>query len=283
MLLLLPHLASLACWFLLFSSGVAEEQKNSTGLLEIDLVFPRNETYNPSPLMPIVFSYRNTKLIPLLRPTITYEIWRYSDFGGDNLPGEEEVPLVNPSSSDPYLKHSFYVSDFDTEDTWLLAFHVRWTSCVKDGKGSLGFDPYTVLQTNLTNVGIVFTTKGPSKQIDLVAATSNQTCAAPAGIAIDIASTDNTFDSTGENEEDRCPWVTSPPTEADSCAVTIGTAAASSISASMTSDVCNWRAATVVPDGVDCSSFNKESAALQIVPGGVACLAFMLGALGFIL
>ncbi|KAL2675732.1 hypothetical protein Neosp_011923 [[Neocosmospora] mangrovei] len=235
MLFHLPHLASLACWFLLFSSGVAEVQNNSTGLVEIDLVFPRNETYNPSLLMPIVFSYRNIELVPLLRPIITYSIRRYSDFGGDSLFDEEEAPLVNHSSSDPYLKHSFYVSDFDTEDTWHLAFHVLWTSCVKNGEGSLGFDPYTVLQTNLTNVAIVFTTKGPSKQIDLVVATSNQTCAAPAGIAIDIASIDKTLYSTGEKEEDRCPWVTSPPTKAESCAVTIGTAAASSISASMTS------------------------------------------------
>lgn len=251
--------------------------------MEIDLVFPRNETYNPSPLMPIVFSYRNTRLMPLLRPTITYEIWRYSNFGGPNISGRQEVPLVNHSSSDPYLKHSFYMFDFDTEDTWLLAFHVRWTNCVEDGEGSPGFDPYTVLRTNLTNVAIVFTTKGPSKQIDLVAATSNQTCAAPAGVAIDIASTEDTFLSTDEYEEDRCPVVTSPPTEAESCAVTIGTAAASSISASMTSDVCKWRAATDVPDGVDCSSFKKKSAAVRIVPGGATCLAFMLGALGFIL
>ncbi|EEU49013.1 uncharacterized protein NECHADRAFT_75749 [Fusarium vanettenii 77-13-4] len=235
MLFLLPHLASLACWFLLFSSGAAEAQNNSTGLVEIDLVFPRNETYNPSPLMPIVFSYRNIELVPLLRPMITFEIWDYNNSSGPIYDSPREAPLINHSSSDPYFQHSL-MYPLNLEGTWGLRFYVYWTNCVKDGEGSLGFNPYTIHRTNVTNVAIIFTTKGPSKQIDLVAATSNKTCAAPAGIAIDIASTDNTFDSTGEYEKDRCPWVTSSPTEADSCAVTIGAAAASSIADSMTSD-----------------------------------------------
>lgn len=272
-----PHLASLACWFLLFSSGAAEGQNNSTGLVEIDLVFPRNETYNPSPLMPIVFSYRNTGLIPLLNPTVSYEFWPYNDNSGPGITGRQEV-LVNHTSTDPYLKHSFYLFPFDTEGIWSLAFRVSWTNCYGGGSD---FDPEQALRVNNTELGIIFTTKGPSKQIDLVAATNNQTCAAPAGVAINIT---GAVDTQNEGfEGDLCAVVTSPPTEAESCAVTIGAAAASSISASMTSDVCKWRAATDVPDGVDCSSFKSKSLALQIVPGAATCLAFMLGALGFIL
>ncbi|KAH7234198.1 hypothetical protein B0J15DRAFT_432520 [Fusarium solani] len=278
----LPHLASLACWFLLFSSGAAGEQSNSTGLVEIDLVFPRNETYNPSPLMPIVFSYRNIGLVPLLNPIISYEIWDHTNFSGPNYGAKYEGPLINHSSSDPYLQHSLNLYPLNLEGTWLLAFHVRWVNCFERGGGDTGLDPENALRINMTNGGVIFTTKGPSKQIDLVATTSNQTCAAPAGTAINITGTVNTPWPNEGFEGDRCPVVASPPTEADRCAVTIGAAAASSIAASMTSTVCGgW--ATDVPDGVDCSPFKKKSAALRIIPGGATCLAFMLGALGFIL
>ncbi|KAJ4197153.1 hypothetical protein NW767_009045 [Fusarium falciforme] len=232
--------------------------------------------------MPIVFSYRNIGLVPLLNPIISYEIWDQNNSSGPNYGAKYEGPLINHSSSDPYLQHSLNLYPLNLEGTWLLAFHVRWTNCFQDGEGFPGLDPTNTMRINMTNGGVIFTTKGPSKQIDLVAATSNQTCAAPAGMAINITSTFDTFVSTEGYEADLCPVVESPPTEADSCAVTIGAAAASSIAASMTSTVCSGLA-TDVPDGVDCSSFKKKSGALRIVPGGATCLAFMLGALGFIL
>lgn len=274
-----PSLTSLACWFLLFCTGTAGGDKTvSTGVVELDLVFPRNETYNPSPLMPIIFSYRNIGLVPLLAPQITYEVWNYTNFSGHSVSDWQEVPLLNGSSSDPYLQHSFYLFPFNTEGTWLLSAHFRWVNCFED---DTGLYPKTALTVNETDFRIIFTTKGPSKQIDLVAATSDRNCSSPAGVAINITGTVYTpVEDGGYERPPLCPVVTPRQIMADSCAVTIDAAAASSISASMTSRVCNFP--TGAPDEVDCPP-KEESAALRIVVGGATCLAFMLGALGYIL
>ncbi|SPJ71096.1 uncharacterized protein FTOL_00824 [Fusarium torulosum] len=231
------HLASLACWFLLFWGGAAN---NSTGVLEMDLVFPRNETYNPSPMMPIIFSYRNTGLVPLLRPSITYEVWSYPNMSGPSVGSSIQVPLVNYSSSDPHIEYAAFLHPFNTEGTWRVVLHFRWSNCYKQlaDKGLPDMDMYRINNTNLGN--IVFTTKGPSKQIDLVAATSKKTCSAPAGIAINITDTMDTPFPHGDFEGDVCPVVASPPTKADRCPVTLGPSAVSSIDAEMTSWHPGW-------------------------------------------
>ncbi|KAJ3531871.1 hypothetical protein NM208_g8515 [Fusarium decemcellulare] len=274
------HLASLACWLLLFLGGAAKEKNNSTGVLEIDLVFPRNETYNPSPMMPIIFSYRNPGLVPLLKPSIAYEVWSYPNMSGPSISGGMKDPLANSSSSDPHIEFDFSVYPFNTEGTWRLVFHVRWSNCYEQPADGLHPD-MDMYRINNTNIGpVVFTTKGPSKQIDLVAATSNQTCSAPAGVAINITGTMDTPVPHGDFEGNVCPVVASPPTKASSCPITLGTSAASSIDAEMTSLVCRpW--VTGRPDGVDCES-RKESIALRSVAGGATCLAFILGVLVYV-
>ncbi|KAJ4248493.1 hypothetical protein NW762_012831 [Fusarium torreyae] len=279
------HPILLACWFVLSYAGAAEEQNDATGLMKVDLVFPRNETYNPSPLMPIIFSYRNPGLAPSLKLKIIYEVWNYTNSSGESIGGKEEVPLLN-SSSDPYFQHTAFIYPFNTEGIWLLAVHFRFVNCFEET--GLGSYPEITVGVNSTDFSVIFTTKGPSKQIDLVAATSSQNCSNPAGITININDTVKTPSSKYGSEYGRefCPVVSSPPIEASSCDVTIGAAAASSISASMTTWACglpSHNPPEKVPDQVDCPSQEEESAALRIVVGGIASLVFMLGALGYVL
>jgi hypothetical protein len=273
-----PCIASLACWFLLFCGGAAKESEGSTGALQIDLVFPRNETYNPSPVMPIIFSYRNPGLIPYLRPSITYEVWNYNNFSADSAGGRREVPLANDSSVDQVIEFDSHLYPFNTEGTWRLDFHVRWGHCyvAPAEKGRREMDMYDINQTNIG--GIVFTTKGLSKQVELVAATSNKNCSFPAGVAINITDTMRTPSPHGEYELDVCPIVAFPQIKADSCDVTLDPVTASSIDASMTSWVFNRIWETNRPKEVNCDSLKEEeSTALRTVAGGTTCLAFVLG------
>ncbi|KAH7260829.1 uncharacterized protein BKA55DRAFT_559837 [Fusarium redolens] len=285
------YLPSLACWFFLLcisiSSGAAEEEQepDPTGTLDIDLVFPRNETYNPTPMMPVVFSYRNPKLISVLRPHIMYQFWEYNKFDGRGTGGQIAAPYVNTSSTDdPHFEHHFFRTPFNTEGQWKLVVHFSWFNCYKDPDRSFAYlDNNNTIRMNGTSVSVVFTTTGPSKQVDLNAATSNKNCSAPAGIAIDVRDTLRTPQHERREDYDRefCPVVPSV-TKADKCDVTMGPSAASSVSAAMTSFVCAFTInKTEIPEEVDCSVL-KESMAMPIVFGGTTFLAFVLGALGYL-
>ncbi|KAI6754852.1 hypothetical protein HG530_012604 [Fusarium avenaceum] len=276
-------LASLTCWSLLYNNGAAKESKGPTGALQIDLVFPRNETYNPSPVMPIIFSYRNLGLVPYLIPSITYEIWNNDNFSADSAGGRVEVPLVNDSSVDPHIEFHKYIYPFNTEGTWRLNFHIRWIRCyvapAERGRGELN-----MAVVNETDVGgIVFSTKGPSKQVDLVAATSNKNCSYPAGATINVTDTMRYPGTFRDYEPDVCPMVEFPEGNADSCDVMLDPATASSIDAEMTSWVCTRVWETNRPKGFDCESRKeKESTAMRIITGGASFLAFMLGVLVYV-
>ncbi|KAL2016191.1 hypothetical protein VTK56DRAFT_4080 [Thermocarpiscus australiensis] len=53
--------------------------------VEVDLIFPRNDTYGPSPLFPIVFAFQNAALAPSIDPAFDLEVW---DNSGQNLTGD---------------------------------------------------------------------------------------------------------------------------------------------------------------------------------------------------
>ncbi|KAJ4005462.1 hypothetical protein NW752_002295 [Fusarium irregulare] len=269
---------SLACWSFLHSGGAAKEETGPTGALQIDLVFPRNETYSPSPIMPIVFSFRNTELLPFLRPTISYEVWNYDNFSADAARGDIEVPSVNETTVNPHIEFKWHLHHFNTEGTWKASFHIRWIHCyvspADQGRGELD-----MLDVNETDIGVIFTTKGTSKEIDLVEATSKN-CSSPVGTTIKVTDSMRTPFSSSAYDQDVCPVVASPPIEADSCDVTLDATVASSIDAAMTSWVCNEFWETARPQEVNCSSQKEEeSTALRSVAGGVTYLAFILGVL----
>ncbi|KAM0369158.1 hypothetical protein HYE67_000024 [Fusarium culmorum] len=201
--------------------------------------------------MPIIFSYRNTELPPYLRPSICYEVWNYNNFSADSTFGNIDVPSVNESSVNPHIEFNSHLYPFNTEGTWKLSFHIRWKHCyvspAEQGRGEL-----KMLDINETDGGVIFTTKGTSKQIDLAAATSKD-CSSPAGVTINVTDTMRTPFSDLAYDQDVCPIVASPPIEADSCDVTLDATATSSIDASMTSWACEfWE--TARPKEVDCSS-----------------------------
>ncbi|KAF4986555.1 hypothetical protein FGRMN_10783 [Fusarium graminum] len=279
----MSYLTSLTCWlfflWISISSVAAEPQDDSTGTLGIDLVFPRNETYNPSPMMPIIFSYRNPKLIPILQPTVGYQIWDRNNM--DKLVAGGQLPpqFLNLSNvDDPHFEY-FMSREFNKEGEWFLTFHVSWQNCIKDADRSLyGGSPRNTMQKNDTDASVIFTTKGPSKQVDLITATREENCSSPAGAAIKISDKLRTPGGEGYDQE-FCAVATG--TEATRCEVTIGSSAASSFNAEMTSHVCVFTIdKTEIPDGVDCS-YLKKSLAAPVLIGGTTFLALVIGMLCF--
>ena len=48
---------------------------NASDILEVDLLFPRNETYAPTNRFPVVFAFQNSKRARYLNPQISYILW----------------------------------------------------------------------------------------------------------------------------------------------------------------------------------------------------------------
>ncbi|KAK4250989.1 hypothetical protein C7999DRAFT_38120 [Corynascus novoguineensis] len=152
-------MASLACL------GIVAEP---AGVLEVDLVFPRHETCEPTPYMPVAFGFRDGELARRLRPTISVRIRNTVNL--DNFEGYLETPVtVNWTSNEPNFVYTVFQSTFATEGSWMMSWDVSWTS---------------LRATRLSN----FVMKKGGKAVDLVAiTTNNETCTETLGIASLVA------------------------------------------------------------------------------------------------
>ena len=274
----------LVCCFLMFRKTAARDPTRGSPPLKIDLIFPRNETYNPSPMFPIIFSYGNPEMIPLFEPIISYTVWNPSNYNKSIHTELRDKPFVNRSSSNPHIEFDYYSYPFNTEGTWELSVHLRWANCYVQSPRERDLDERVRMRRNFTTLGtVVFTTKGPLKQVDLADATNNETCSNPIGLSIDTAEWKfPIFDDAHDVDfvGSSC-IVPQSPVEADRCADTLDPATISSIDATMTSWQCSWPGDE--PDGVDCKTWREslESTALRVIAGGATCLAFMLGVIAY--
>ncbi|KAH7174181.1 uncharacterized protein B0J16DRAFT_348266 [Fusarium flagelliforme] len=283
-------LYSLACWFFLLgiSTAAAEEQQHDyTGTLEVGLVFPRNEsTINPSLVMPFVFSYQNTKLVPTLQPYFIYDVYNYSNTSRPILQDSFGHDSINLSANhDPHFEVNYH-RHFNTEGKWLLTLISGFFECYEDPDRTYN-NTYNI-GTSYSRINITFTTKGPSKLVDLVAATDSKNCSSAAGLTIKVQDTVKTPQGdprSDEMESDICP-LQALATLANKC-VAVTPSAASSIAAEITTRVCTWPWTvnkTDKPDGIDCGSpKEEESMGVGIVFGGTTCLAFLLGVLAYVM
>ncbi|KAF5629024.1 uncharacterized protein FTJAE_8663 [Fusarium tjaetaba] len=282
-------LYSLACWFflILVSNGAAEElQQDSTGILDFGLVFPRNEsTFVPSLMTPFVFSFRNPELIPILQPYAIYKIYNYSNTSQFIFDGRLDSRQVNISANhDPHLE-VLYHRYLDLEGKWLMTLTTGVRNCVEDRYHYYNDSHY--IDSNYTTTNITFTTKGPSGQVDLVAETSDKNCSYPVGLTIDVQNTIKVPEGDISADEMVAEVCAVEPlvTRADKC-VAVPPAAASSIVAEMTWRVCGSIAnRSEIPESWGCKplDWKDDSIGVRIASGGTTLVAFLLGALAYIL
>ncbi|CAG7565993.1 unnamed protein product [Fusarium equiseti] len=237
-------LCSLTCWFLLLciSSGAAEEQQHdSTDTLEVGLVFPRDEsTVNPSSFMPFVFSYQNTKILPILQPYFIYDVYNYSNTSRPILQDRVELESFNFSANhDPHFEVNYH-RQFNNEGKWLLTVISGFYDCFEDPDRTYN-NTYTI-DTRFVRFNVTFTTKGPSQQVDLISATESKNFSSAAGFTIKVQDTVETHQGdnrSDEMESDVCPLEPSATSTAKCVAVV--PSAASSIAAEITTRPIPWR------------------------------------------
>ncbi|KAI0014002.1 hypothetical protein F4779DRAFT_560217 [Xylariaceae sp. FL0662B] len=205
--------------------------------VEVDLIFPRNDTYAPSTLFPFVFAFRNAALAASLNPHLLLTLWdKY--YNKTIFSPTLDLTWTNFSSSEPLYVYTYNSilneTDSDAPETHVLNWALAASNCS---------NKYGLFEKNggIRGKAIEFTIQKGAQPPDLVAATaSTASCADPSSWAFNVTGTLDVpllqYDG-----RDKCavlseeqPLVTGNP-----CALQVGTATASSISAAITATACD--------------------------------------------
>lgn len=246
------HLRPLAGLALMASLMTATATANS-GIFEVDLLFPRNETYTPQALMPLVFALQSPILAQPLRFTIEWGLWEgnYSTSPGADIEGSFDSldsfsqDSDNLSVSDPYFITSFTDTRSRLDGTWTLSWFLQANNCTTPPPRS---NDTTAIQQNGS---IVFTVSSLGQAPDLVAATSVDVCSSAPAYAFNMTSLSNLCGYAGG-------LLGSSPTT-NPCAASIDAAAASSMYAKATVAAC--LPYQPVNPNITCPSFSAKPSA----------------------
>lgn len=237
---------SYLCWCLLPLLLATNAQQNS-GLVEVDLVFPHNESYATSDLMPFVFAIQNPQLAIWLNPSLEVFIWRWDSdrvlqgysFFMDLWQMQQEI------RPDPYLIYRSLGNMTSIDAIYKLEWFLTTLSCSGSAAdGSLNFTQVTQNKT------LWFSTKKGAQPLDLVAAAKHDTCATNKSWNFDISGLENvpSDDQSKSSYSPSCPVlanVSLPSPTPTPCAVTINSTAASSITAALSYSACIDQVPTV--------------------------------------
>ncbi|OQE66621.1 hypothetical protein PENNAL_c0183G08612 [Penicillium nalgiovense] len=228
----------------------------TSGVLEVDLIFPRNETYAPSAQMPVVFGIQNPRLVAPLNMKVSYIITPPRNYHNISEPGLFNLHSASSSDSDPYFLYN-NTDLVNTEGTWELTWFVEYGRCT-GSSGDIMFYP-----SSSTIDSIIFTTEGGAAKPDLIAASKKDTCATVVS--------------------NRSPWATANP-----CAVKFDSAIASNISATLNTTAGDKGSADPKDSKDDKDSDEKDSAAdnagaVHLPVGGVTLLTAVFAGLTYIL
>ncbi|KAH6879075.1 hypothetical protein J4E91_007059 [Alternaria rosae] len=245
----------------------------ASGMLEVDLVFPRNETYAATQIFPVIIAIQNPDLGRFLNPTLDVTVTNVETQASRDL--FYDLRWANFSSSELYREVKI-LSNFTEEGVWALRLDVGWNSCTEDSLAFLGGG----LAANRTSRSTFFTIKSSAPELDLVAATKNRDCTDNEAVAINVDATLAVPDFiTWEDYDGKtCASMAATTPAPTPCNVKIDAVAASNISASMTSLHCQ---ATRKP-GDSCPT-DEKSTAQRLIGGGTAGLVAAFGTFGYMM
>lgn len=233
-------------------------------IVNLNLVFPRNTTYDASKLLFMVFAFSNPALFTPLQAQLTYGLYDANNWSAPSWGAQ----IVRPSTQfDLDTNGTTYISVvampqlLNKTGSWLLEWELDTVNCSTTNVGDAGPEAFadTGLGYTSSDVGrwITFstTTDGSGAQPDIAAAAANTTCGAQVAtgsgpIIIDVASTYNLTGSSFFIPEDEfygdlCAVLVSSsptptPTTPLSCAVSLDAGAIASVSAAATQDACTF-------------------------------------------
>lgn len=219
-----------------------------SGIFEVDLLFPRNETYTPQALMPIVWALQNPFLGVPAQATIFWALWEGNNFTGPGSISQGLLELTvgtDLSITEPALFNRIVNTISYPEGTWTLSWEISVSNCTP----SANPQPITLSNT------VIFNTSSSGQTPDLVAATSPDKCGKAEGFAFNVMSSNSSL----------CAGIgPTPTTTTNPCGATINPSAASSIAADATAMACQpFPGQSKLPNvpNVTCPTFGSTSSA----------------------
>jgi hypothetical protein len=226
---------------LLASLGAADTA--GLGFGEVDVIFPRNGTFGPMTLTPIVFAFQNPAAIDQLYPYIKYGLWPADLPNGNKTLSSNLVDMHLPNTTGPvsFLQASI-ANTLNTENEWEFVWRMDWTNCstptntTSDDQRGLVEKPEVTVGDYWIGHSIRFTTEKGAKQPNLTALTTGDKCGDTSALAFNVTKTLRA--QAGYYEGKKCAVLESPAPTTAPCKVSIAPAAASSISSTLTAGQC---------------------------------------------
>lgn len=205
--------------------------------VEVDLVFPHNDTYAPVALMPLVFAIQN---FPTSRPLflqIDFDIFHTPSW---NTTVQQGIIFLNHANYSNNGSTLHFVYDWttrlnNTEGSWAMWWGVYSANCTDTGlaPGPLKLD--LNYQRNLVH----FSTKHGAQQPDLVAASKDGVCDKTTGVTFNITEVKEvSWFNRHSVDHDVCPILAPEAPKPNSCLAKVNATTASSILYDIQSKAC---------------------------------------------
>ena len=275
------HIISLAGLILLFGAAASQAVTEITsGVVEVDLLYPRNETYAPTEFMPIVFAFQNPELAPLIGPSISYTLRDINDMSRDidRFLFGIDMRWTNFSSNNgsTYYEHlPATVPGLMAEGNYKFQWTFQWANCTVPDRndGLRGIRP----EGSASTWSVWFTIKDGAKSLLDVDSISEVCPSEDQGFAFNVTGTHEVAAGASWSGGDTCGELASSIPKPEPCRTKVSPSAASSISAAIVSSICNSVNDT---SQVNCPPKDLESGAPKDPISGLMVLMVLLGALG---
>jgi hypothetical protein len=224
-----------AVWLLLALLTCWSSAQTFPSIAEVDLLFPRNDTYAPTVLMPVVFAIQNSPVAVPLDLALEWYLYQLTN-GNTTAVGNGFITksYFTASTSGPYFEYSSLYNLTTLEGTWSLFWTLSSVNYTQFPTSDSSIPGY--IQGNT----VIFTTKNGAQATDLVAATADDVCASAESFTFNVTGVENVSVGSG-NSVTSCAVVASmsPTSSPNPCAAQLNATGASSISAALTTSACS--------------------------------------------
>lgn len=224
----LAWLSLLAC-----GSSLVKAADSASGVMEVDLIFPRNDTYDPIDNWPVIFAVQNFEMAQSLDGSLNWHAWLDADDTYSNVFSWSMIDFKDLNSSrsgTQFLSETTWKLQ-GVEGTWRLRWWFSMRNCTVDMKDAFSMPLYIGFASYSRE--IVFTTKKGAAQLDFAAYTESGACRDTDGIAYNVSET-----ISGLGEVKICPIIQDTMPPPNPCAVEIDNETASDISFGLNHSGC---------------------------------------------
>jgi hypothetical protein len=226
--------------------------KNVTypAMVEVDVVFPRNDTYGPAPVFPFVFAVQNLAAASAITPIEVF--WGLIKHGSDQTLGGNQTLDTTDSANLHYANlWTRQLNGTESAGTYELFWNVYYYKCL--GEKS---NPGT--SSGSQGGSFVFTLEAGAQQPDL--ATVLDACPAQ-NATIQIT---DTWSMSASSSQDTCGVIANRHPDANPCAAKLDSAAVSSIAAELTASACAASPPALTSGCLSPTQTTKENAGSRV-------------------